>query len=215
MAPKKKRARVIRHDDPRPVPAKVLAYESWMRSRGVTWNDAVSTTDIGVVAGYGCVASRTIKKGVEIFRVPRNACLGATSQVADTGDEVTTDSQLHLANLVLDERAKGEASEWAPMLNMLEYNAPCPWLWPEAQRQAYLKGTELEPVVRLKLERLEQEWRSLEKGGKGGNKGKRGGKKNAGTECSHSRESYLEACAMVLSHVNPWFGGAIYPSTWH
>ena len=134
----------------------IVRYEDWLRSRGVTWNEsAVRTTAEGVVAGVGCVATRKIRRGEELFRVPRNACLGASSNADVDSSPACVDSQQALATLVINEQAKGENSEWFPLLEQLS-TASCPWVWPRAAR-TFLKGTELEAVVQAKRKRLSTE----------------------------------------------------------
>ena len=99
----------------------------------------------------GCVAAKPIREGQELCRIPRAACLGAAAD-ADVDDEPPeADTQSTLATLILEEQARGEASEWAPLLRMLS-PAPCPTIWP-AEARSYLAGTELEPVVARKLQR--------------------------------------------------------------
>ena len=166
------------------------AYELWLRERGVRWDDAVSITTEGVAAGWGCVATCAIKKGSKLFQVPAAACFGARSRKPDTNPD-GKDSQQRLAVALLAEREKGASSAWAPMLSMLCADPGCPWRWPvEAQR--YLDGTELEPVLRLKRERLEAESRSL----------------------GLKAYAYEAACALVASEANPWFGGSVVPFNW-
>ena len=51
---------------------------------------------------------------------------------------------------LLAERAKGAASSWAPLLDCLQRSAACPWMW-SAEARRWLDGTELQPVVEMKL----------------------------------------------------------------
>ena len=145
-------------------------------------------------------------EGEKLFTISRAACLGATAASADA-ECVREDSQCNLAMLVLQERAKGEASTWAPLLKMLT-PAACPWVWPQHAR-SFLQGTELEPVleatlmcilwsglwpltrtVQAKLLRLRQEFEAG---------------RLADIPCS--LEEYAATCTAVSSVVNPWFGG--------
>ncbi|MEM6713377.1 MAG: SET domain-containing protein, partial [Pseudomonadota bacterium] len=128
-------------------------------------------TNKGVIAGYGCVAVREIATGEILFSIPQCACLGAHTGQPDG------DCQGRIARQVLR-----RDPEWLPLLNALT-PASCPWLWPQDARK-YLQGTELEDVVKMKLQRLS-------------------------SECDHP--DYARACALVLSHVNPWFNTSIVP----
>ena len=176
----------------------VAQYERWLRARGVRWKEAkLATTDEGVSAGLGCVATAAIADGEALCRVPREACLGASAAV-EGGDEkaLERDTQQQMATTVLAELALGDVSRWAPLLRMAS-PAGCPWTWP-ARWRSWLDGTELEEVLRQKMERLEAEWchvkaRRVEAAGGGG------------------PHEYRQACALVASHLNPWFGGAIVP----
>ena len=182
-----------RRRPPDGLPAEIGSYEAWLLERGVRWDRAqVETTTEGVVAGWGCVARKPIPKGARLFRVPRQACLGARSRNPDA-DPDDVDSQLRLAMLILEEQRQEAASQWAPLLSVLT-SAPCPWLWPQ-EAQRYLDGTELEPVLRQKLARLK-------------------------AECAHAGlspsqlDTYASACALAISHTNPWFGGSVVPFNW-
>ncbi|EOD34398.1 hypothetical protein EMIHUDRAFT_449359, partial [Emiliania huxleyi CCMP1516] len=160
----------------------------WLKSRGVVWSSArVATTREGVVAGYGCVALQPLRRGEELFRVPRAACLGATSAGADA-DVTDGDCQRRLALALLEATA-----DWAPFLAMLT-PARCPWVWSESERRL-LDGTELEPVVEAKLRALAEEHASLPQA--------------VAEACGAER--YAELCALAASHANPWWGGCIAP----
>eukprot|EP01043_Picozoa_sp_COSAG02_P074996 COSAG02_NODE_15260_length_1188_cov_6.250971_2_plen_185_part_01 len=139
---------------------KVEAFERWLGRHDVCWRKDLfrisSAADSAVAAGWGLLAKRRIEPGQELFRIPRRACLGATSDGANDGDaEQFTDSQQKLAEIILDELHLGESSSWRPMLDMISA-APCPWVWPEKAR-AFLDGTELAAVLHLKMQRLAAE----------------------------------------------------------
>ena len=160
----------------------------WLKSRGVVWSSArVATTREGVVAGYGCVALQPLRRGEELFRVPRAACLGATSAGADA-DGTDGDCPRRLALALLEATA-----DWAPFLAMLT-PARCPWVWSESERRL-LDGTELEPVVEAHLRPLGAEHAS---------------RPQAVAEACGA-ERYAELCALAASHANPWWGGCIAP----
>ena len=167
------------------------AYAAWLRSKGVWWReDAVAIGSENVVAGWGVVATANIKKGELLFTVPWQACLGARSKKVDAGPP-EGDTQAHLAGCLLREQAKGGQSSWSPLLRMLT-RAPCPWVWPK-DATSYLTGTELEPVLKVKSRRLASEH-------------------SASKELQrYSAAEYAEACALAVSHINPWFGGSVVP----
>ena len=126
----------------------IASYEAWLTARGVTWDrTAVKLTATGVVAGMGCVAAKPIRVGQELCRIPRAACLGAAAD-ADVDDEPPeADTQSTLATLILEEQARGEASEWAPLLRMLS-PAPCPTIWPAEARSRHARRRLLRPAAR-------------------------------------------------------------------
>jgi hypothetical protein len=169
----------------------VAAFERWLRVHGVWWRDDLfgicsAAESAAVAAGWGLLAKAPVQPGQELFRVPRRACLGATCDEADGGDDVQfTDSQQKLATKILDEKALGQNSAWSPMLDMIS-TAPCPWVWPQPV-QEFLDGTELAAVLQLKMQRLLVE--------------------AAVSAESVASAEYREACALVASHANPWFGG--------
>ena len=99
-------------------PPAIVAYEAWLRKRGVQWDDAVGITNVGVAAGWGCIARRRISKGAKLFRVPAAACFGARSRKPGA-DPDGKDSQQREAARLLAEYDKGGASEWEPLLAML------------------------------------------------------------------------------------------------
>ena len=166
-------------------------YAAWVAAQGVHCHESVITTRDGVVAGYGCVATRKLKKGELLFRVPRKACFGPSAG-APIDAEAPGDTQRRFAVRLLKERAVGSASRWHPLLAVLS-PAPCPWIWPEGSER-YLDGTELEEVLARKRQRLRCERKKL----------------GLSDDAARSRE-YDAACALVASHLNPWFGGSITP----
>ena len=166
-------------------------YAAWVAAQGVHCHESVITTRDGVVAGYGCVATRKLKKGELLFRVPRKACFGPSAG-APIDAEAPGDTQRRFAVRLLKERAVGSASRWHPLLAVLS-PAPCPWTWPEGAER-FLDGTELEVVLARKRQRLRCERKKL----------------GLSDDAARSRE-YDAACALVASHLNPWFGGSITP----
>jgi len=163
----------------------------WLAAQGVQCHESVITTRDGVVAGYGCVATRKLKKGELLFRVPRKACFGPRAG-APIDAEAPGDTQRRFAVRLLKERALGSASRWHPLLAVLS-PAPCPWIWPEGSER-FLDGTELEEVLARKRQRLRCERKKI----------------GLSDDAARSRE-YDAACALVASHLNPWFGGSITP----
>ncbi|GBG33468.1 N-lysine methyltransferase setd6 [Hondaea fermentalgiana] len=191
---------------------RVKALEAFLEQRGASWaRGKVEMTTEGVVHGFGVVAKSTIAEGEEIFRIPREAAFGAgllagTSENErddnnENGDEDEVehrDSQMSHALLLLAERAKGsETSPWAPLWATLPEPSTyedLPWLWP-AERGEAVKGTALELPIANKKTRIEEEWKALVARG----------------ETSVDLESYAHACGVILSHLNPFFGGAVVP----
>ena len=162
-------------------------FAAWMTEHGAFMHDAVSVST-EVVAGIGCLATRSIKRGSVLFRIPRASCLGASADAA-VDDEAPGDTQQQVAQEVLREADAGAASPWRPLLRLIS-PAPCPFIWPAAAKR-FLDGTELEEVVRRKRKRLRSERAAL------------------GLE-AHA-QAYDACCALVASHINPWFGGSITP----
>ena len=181
-------------------PAALAALAAWFQARGVTWSrDAVRLSRSGVVHGLGVVATRDIRAGEELFRVPRQACFGAGARGSRH-----VDSQREHALLLLRELDMGAASEWAPLLSSLpdvHSFDDLPWLWgldaPEGDAAAVgaVAGTELELPVRSKLQRLRREHAAL----------------GAAGQQVPPFALYARACGVVLSHLNPWFGTKIVP----
>ena len=166
-----------------------VAYDSWLATHGVYCHEAIVTTRTGVVSGFGCVATRKLRRGEVLFRVPRGACFGPDPGAAIDA-EAPGDTQQRFAARLIEETRKGAASEWAPLLSVLT-PAPCPWIWPEAALR-FLDGTELQEVLKRKQKRMRLERREL----------------GLPKECARE---YAEACALVASHLNPWFGGSVTP----
>jgi hypothetical protein len=186
--------------------AQQQAYQAWLESNHVfVRTDLVETTNENVVAGWGCVATANIKKGTVLFRIPRAACfaVAASSTNQDKSDcndddPTTRDSQRSLALHYLHHKSNGQ---WSPFLNLLT-----PQMLPWTLHDELLKcliGTELELVVHRKLARLQSEYEdllsSLANDGKASN------------IMSVSYGDYLDACSIVASHANPWFGVSIVP----
>ena len=168
-----------------------VVYAAWLRERGAWWLEAdVATSNIGVVAGWGVLARRPLRRGTVLFSIPREACFGAHSKKVGLSPS-GGDTQARLARCLLSERDKGSDSSWAPLLNMLT-PALCPVTWPRGT-SCYLDGTELQPVLERKHQRLRTE---------------RAASKHARR---WSATEYASACALAMSHINPWFGGSIVP----
>ena len=168
-------------------------YAVWLEARGAWWAKEAVRMEYTEATGWGVVALCGSGQGTVLFRVPRSACFGVQDCAVGTlsDEETTQDSQARLACLHMAERAKGAASMWAPRLDMFDSDpAANPFTWP-AEQQAWLDGTDLEAVLCVKRARLEQEL--------------------ANAECTLKSAEYRTACAIVASHVNPWFGGSMCP----
>jgi hypothetical protein len=192
----KRRAETLEDTDASADPtglAPASEYTRWLKSRGVVWSERrVQTTREGVVAGWGCVATAAIKRGEELFRVPRPACLGAVAADADA-DVVDNekDSQQRMA-LVLGEAATSD--DWAPFVRKLT-PAPCPWLYSEDMQRRLFAGTELEAVLAMKRKALAAEHAAL----------------SPSLAQQYPLPEYIRLCGLAASHANPWFGGCIAP----
>ena len=165
-------------------------FDTWLRSRGVWWDSALSTTATNVAAGYGVVATKPLQKGAILVSIPWKACFGASSRNADA-ELKNEDTQDALAKQLMLEQKRGPSSRWAALLKMLN-PSPCPWSWAE-EDAAYLDGTELAPVLQVKRQRLRAECE---------------------VDVARGRTTvgeYAEACALVAGHANPWYGGSIVP----
>lgn len=137
--------------------------------------------------GWGLMSrNKKIKKGTVICKVPKEASFRSDG---GTGCSEDQDSQFHLAIRLLREQRKGSESELWPKIATLPGGVPVCWAW-KKEEQEWLAGTELEIVMRRKLERLHTEFCDLvEPLGKG-----------------WSEAEYLDACATIISHANPWWG---------
>ena len=140
------------------------AYDTWLQARGVWWRrEAMRTSTHKVAAGWGVVAQSPIEAGEILCVIPPAACFGArvtessagggTSDSDDSdGGDMQRDTQRSLATLLLQEQAKGDSSDWAPLLAMLT-PAHTPLVWSPAAAR-FLCGTELEPVLAQKRLRM-------------------------------------------------------------
>jgi len=169
----------------------VGAFEALLRAKGVFWaEDAVEVSQANVVHGFGVMAKREIKAGELLFRVPKKACFGAG--LLENAAEL--DSQKDIALLMLQELNIGVASDWKGFLQLLpeSHSFDCvPWVWPNCLEVT--KGTELEGPVQAKLLRLRKEFQDL------------------GSDCNFEFETYVKTCGVVISHLNPFFGGSMAP----
>lgn len=183
----KKNPRVEPHSD------RFKVYEAWLRARDVTWSPLLQTTDVGVIAGTGVLALNFIASGTVICRIPKAACFGAPANSHVDDEPSDGDSQKRLAELYLKEKALGDESEWKPFLDILQ-PAQCPYLW-SSTAQSWLLGTDLSPVLSSKTARLNSEHNSL-----------------VNTLPSPvPYPTYLQACSLISSVLNPWYGGTLTP----
>ena len=63
----------------------VRSIEKWLHAKGCMWSPSVAYSTVGVAAGYGLVARRSIKKGEVLFVVPRKAAFGASGAAGRGG----------------------------------------------------------------------------------------------------------------------------------
>lgn len=176
------------------------SFERWLQKTGAWWNDALveirspwreySSADkvpSFLRDGWGLMSrDQKIKKGTVICKVPKEASFRGDDCAGCSEDE---DSQFHLAIRLLREQRRGSKSELWPKIATLPGGVPVCWAW-KKDEQAWLAGTELEIVMRRKLERLHTEFCDLiQPLGEG-----------------WSEAEYLDACATIISHANPWWG---------
>jgi hypothetical protein len=176
------------------------SFERWLHATGAWWDEKLVeirspwraySPDDNVPSflrdGWGLMSrDKKIKKGTVICRVPKEASFRGDEGKSCTEEQ---DTQLHLAIRLLREKRKGCSSDFWPKIATLPSRVPVCWAWAQNERE-WLKGSELEFVVRRKLERLDAEFReSIEPLGEG-----------------FSKAEYVDACASVISHANPWWG---------
>lgn len=184
-----------------------------------------------VSAGWGLACLQPVARGEVVMRVPRGAAFApnASFQGAEGGDgspassteklkavgvpedlrsfHEDRDCQLPLATALLWARHAGPGSTWWPKLSPEMMPRVCPLAWaPVATAGSAatalgasafdgLRGTELEQPVASKLRRLHSEFVAA-----------RGALPD---DCSLS--DYIEACAVVMSRIQPWWGGSLVP----
>jgi len=178
----------------------VARYEGWLRETGAWWaaelveirspwreySTADNVPDF-LRDGWGLMSrDKKIKKGTVICKVPM-----AASFRGDNGTRCSEekDSQLHLALRLMREQRKGPASTVWSKIQTLPSGVPVCWAWTAEERE-WLAGSELELVVRRKLDRLKSEFLDVvEPLGEG-----------------WTEAEYVDACATIISHANPWWG---------
>ncbi|CAL1165116.1 unnamed protein product [Cladocopium goreaui] len=174
------------------------SYESWLTARGVWWDDRLRLQHLGA-SGWGLTCSKRIEKGEKVIRVPRAAALTSSTAVdGQSAEELlqpledlakfdeTRDSQLPLVISFL----LADAS-WRPKLRVTPSRLELPWSWPSPA----LEGTELQLVVAAKRRRLAWELQRLETVMPG----------------RITLDQYTSACAVIMSRIQPWWGGSLVP----
>lgn len=176
------------------------SYEGWLRQTGAWWDEALvevrapwrAYSEVDNVPsylrdGWGLMSrNKKIKKGTVICKVPKEASFCGDAGSSCSEDQ---DSQLHLAIRLLREQRKGTESTVWPKIATLPGSVPVCWTWTDEER-GWLGGSELEVVVRRKIERLHAEFcRDIQPLGEG-----------------WTEAEYIDACATIISHANPWWG---------
>ena len=105
----------------------------------------------------------------------------------------TDDTQMPLAVALLKSIDEGPQGPNWPKIQTLPSAVGVCWAWPESERR-WLQATELEDIMERKRARLRDEHASLRARG-----------------FSWSFEAYHDACSVVISHANPWFGVCMVP----
>ena len=176
------------------------SFESWLRKSGAWWDESLveirtpwrefSSTDnvpSYLRDGWGLMSrDKKIRKGTIICRVPKEASFCGEEGSCCSEEQ---DSQFHLAIRLLREQRKGPGSDVWPKISTLPGGVPVCWAWEQDERN-WLKGTELEAVVQRKLERLHAEF----------------GHSIAPLREGWTEPEYVDACATIISHANPWWG---------
>ncbi|KAJ1630143.1 hypothetical protein T492DRAFT_1005533 [Pavlovales sp. CCMP2436] len=120
--------------------------EKWLTFHGVylaassSWGAAPHPLGIATTtkdqdlqpSGRGLLATRGVRQGDPLFRVPEKVCITRRNAKTVLGEEVATDAlgeHETLALLLMVERSRGDASFWAPYLDVLprtvgEVNTP-------------------------------------------------------------------------------------------
>ena len=176
------------------------SFERWLQERGAWWDEKLvevrspwrqyspgDNVPTYLRDGWGLMSrDKKIQRGTVLCKVPKQACFCGDEGRMSSEER---DSQLHLAIRLLREQRKGSASNVWPKIATLPGGVPVCWAWKQDEI-AWLAGTELEIVVRRKLERISTEFQEsilpLEEG--------------------WTESEYLDACATVISHANPWWG---------
>ena len=134
--------------------------EAWLTSHGVylaatsSWGAAPHPLGIASQtkdqdlqpSGRGLLATRGVRQGDALFRVPEKVCITRRNAVAVLGADIATPAlgeHETLALLLMRERALGAASFWAPYLNVLPSTAAevgASFIWSDAEL-ALLQGS--------------------------------------------------------------------------
>eukprot|EP00928_Gymnodinium_smaydae_P086899 TRINITY_DN7129_c0_g2_i1.p1 TRINITY_DN7129_c0_g2~~TRINITY_DN7129_c0_g2_i1.p1 ORF type:complete len:544 (+),score=97.56 TRINITY_DN7129_c0_g2_i1:42-1673(+) len=183
--------------------------------------------------GWGIICAEPVAKGETLIRVPSSAAFAATADLglpdakcvnvllkeSDVAEEFYSfkedvDCQLPLALALLIAREKpdlGSNGPWWPKIRPEVTPPKCPaawcWGWPQAIAERLdtdgcpemLKGTELEAPIRAKRKRITKEIHAL---------------KPLLTSLSMQQiglAEYSAACAVVMSRIQPWWGGSFVP----
>lgn len=195
-------------------PQRPLAcYENWLRARGVSWDQRLQlqTPEMGSISGWGLRSSERIPKGEKLIQVPPAAALTARASIMEgqsvldllkegqleefTSFDETSDCQLPLAvALILADKS------WWPKLRKEVTPRHCDlaWNWSSPMAETLLSGTDLEKVVAAKQRRISEEFKKL----------KSAMKKSFATI---TLEQYTSACAVIMSRIQPWWGGSLVP----
>ena len=138
--------------------------EGWLRGpAGVRWD--ARTVRLGDAGGMlGLLASRDLREGEVVARVPRASVLSVRHSAARAACEAgglfpecrASRSDLGLVVAILAEQSLGERSRWAGYLRSIPRAAPTPFLWDREQRARLLLGTELASGLEEELEELKE-----------------------------------------------------------
>jgi hypothetical protein len=181
-------------------------YQSWLIDRGVELTDGLMQVRSPLRKGekgdkipealrreWGLMSrGKAIPKGKVVCRVPKAACFMGDTTVRVELTE-SDDSQLPLAVALLKAMDEGPSGENWPKIQTLPSTVGVCWAWDKSERK-WLEGTELEDIMERKRQRLKTEHAELQARG-----------------FQWSFEAYHDACSVVISHANPWFGVCMVP----
>lgn len=160
-----------------PAAVKSTAFEEWLRENGMylselaTWGRAKhplaianETIDDGENSGRGLIAIKGVVQGESIFEIPFDIVITkerALQEIQALPEEV--DEYIAIATLLIQERAKGSSSFWAPYLDVLPVDEELiPLFRWSAEDIAVLEGSPCIAAAESLRAKLKKEFRDAE-----------------------------------------------------